>query len=234
MDPFAWTCPYCNRDTTILHSNYSNDAHGFDCGNKDGQLALRTYVIVCPNPKCKEFTIRAALYKTRNGQFGIETLGAPFLTWALKPLSGAKPQPTYVPQPIRDDYLEACATLSASAKASATLSRRCLQGMIRDFWGISRNRLIEEINALTEKVDPITWKAIDGVRSIGNIGAHMEKDINVIVDVDPGEAEILIGLIETLLKEWYVHRHEREQQMQKVIDSAAAKREQQSPPKGKG
>ena len=31
------------------------------------------------------------------------------------------------------------------------------------------------------------WQAIDAVRSIGNIGAHMEKDINLIVDVDPEE-----------------------------------------------
>jgi len=39
-------------------------------------------------------------------------------------------------------------------------------------------------------VDPLTWEAIDAVRKLGNIGAHMEKDINVIVDVDPEEAEL--------------------------------------------
>jgi Domain of unknown function (DUF4145) len=31
--------------------------------------------------------------------------------------------------------------------------------------------------ALEEKVDPQTWDAIDSVRKIGNIGAHMEADI---------------------------------------------------------
>ena len=45
-----------------------------------------------------------------------------------------------------------------------------------------------EIDAIKDKVDPLTWKSIDATRKIGNIGAHMEKDINLIVDVDPKEA----------------------------------------------
>ncbi|MCP1830281.1 hypothetical protein ACVIHH_005106 [Bradyrhizobium sp. USDA 4518] len=33
--------------------------------------------------------------------------------------------------------------------------------------------------------------AIDAVRIVGNIGAHMEKDVNLIVDIEPGEAQML-------------------------------------------
>lgn len=65
------------------------------------------------------------------------------------------------------------------------------------------------MEAIKDKVDPLTWDAIDAVRKIGNIGAHMEKDINLIVDVEPHEAELLINLIENLLKDWYVNREER-------------------------
>jgi hypothetical protein len=50
--------------------------------------------------------------------------------------------------------------------------------MIRDFWGIKKARLVDEIEAIAEKTDADTWAAIDSVRKIGNIGAHMEKDIN--------------------------------------------------------
>jgi hypothetical protein len=82
--------------------------------------------------------------------------------------------------------------------------------MIRDYHGISKARLIDEIEAIKSCVDPLTWRAIDGVRSIGNIGAHMERDINVVVDVDPEEARLLLGLIETLVDDWYIARHERE------------------------
>jgi hypothetical protein len=95
--------------------------------------------------------------------------------------------------------------------------------MIRDFWKISRPKLVNEIKELEGKVDPATWQAIDGVRSVGNIGAHMETDINLIVDVDPEEANTLIGLIEFLLKDWYITRHDREEHMQKVIDLAKSK-----------
>ena len=88
--------------------------------------------------------------------------------------------------------------------------------MIRDFWHISKRRLKDEVDALEEKVDPQTWDAIDSVRRIGNIGAHMEADINVIVDVDPDEAALLIGLIETLLADWYIARHNRQERMSKI------------------
>ena len=69
------------------------------------------------------------------------------------------------------------------------------------------------------------------MRSIGNIGAHMEKDINLIVDVEPNEADLLVRLIEVLLDEWYIRRHEREDHMQKVIAAAKAKDVQKTPSK---
>jgi hypothetical protein len=34
-------------------------------------------------------------------------------------------------------------------------------------------------------------EAIDLVRSIGNIGAHMEKDFNLVVEIDPRERSLL-------------------------------------------
>jgi hypothetical protein len=53
--------------------------------------------------------------------------------WKLLPESRAKEFPDYVPAAILDDYRQACRIASFSPKASATLARRCLQGMIRDF-----------------------------------------------------------------------------------------------------
>ena len=106
--------------------------------------------------------------------------------------------------------------VSLSPKASATLSRRCLQGMIRDFFGISLPTLKAEIDAINNKVDPLVWQAIEAVRKVGNIGAHMEKDINVIVDVEPNEAELLVGLIEFLIKDWYVARDNKTQHLNKI------------------
>jgi hypothetical protein len=219
---YSWTCPYCRQIATIKSDNVSSDTHYFDKSNKLGEIGLHTFVTVCPNSKCCEFTIKATLYKVEYNP-GRTLVGKPILSWNLKPQSSAKPFPSYIPASILQDYEEGCEICSLSPKASATLSRRCLQGIIRDYWGISKTRLIDEINELKGKIDSTTWQAIDAVRSIGNIGAHMEKDINLIVDVEPEEADLLLRLIEVLLDEWYIRCHEREEHMQKVISAARAK-----------
>ena len=95
--------------------------------------------------------------------------------------------------------------------------------MIRNFWGIVEKRLFDEIAALEEKVDAATWSAIDAVRSVGNIGAHMEKDIDVIVDVEPNEAQLLIGLIELLVKDWYIARYDRQERLKAIVNMKEAK-----------
>ena len=142
------------------------------------------------------------------------------------PESEARVLPDYIPAPIQEDYYETCRIRDLSPKASATLARRCLQGMIRDFWGIKKTRLKDEIDDLEEKVDPDVWASIDAVRSVGNIGAHMEKDINVIVDVESGEAQLLIGLIEQLVDDWYVVRENRRKRTEALKELAAEKEAQ--------
>ena len=90
--------------------------------------------------------------------------------------------------------------------------------MIRDYWGIKKGRLNEEISALKEKIQPDLWGAIDGLRQLGNIGAHMEKDVDLIVDIDPGEADKLIKLIELLMKEWYINCEERKKLFEDILE----------------
>ncbi len=223
-ESFNWNCPYCNHAATITSSNFSTFTNYFDDGNKDGSLAIWSSVTVCPNNECKEYAIKARLYKVKNVPSGRQFIGNSLITWQLKPQSKAKPFPSYIPKQILDDYQEACLINDLSPKASATLSRRALQGIIRHYWGIKKSRLQDAINELKGKVDQSTWEAIDAVRSIGNIGAHMEKDINLIIDVEPNEAELLIGLIEILLKDWYIAKHEREQHLKSIVAVATAKK----------
>ncbi|MBY7926308.1 DUF4145 domain-containing protein [Vibrio fluvialis] len=219
---FSWRCPYCDQHATITNDQISTNQHTFNNNNKTGNtLRLRTQVIVCPNAECREFTISSFLghadpYNTSN-------IINKLMSWSLKPQSSAKPFPDYIPKAVIADYEEACLIKDLSPKSSATLARRCLQGILRDFWQVKPGRLVDEIKSVKDKIDPITWQAIDGVRGIGNIGAHMENDINVIVDVEPEEAQLLIGLLEHLIKEWYVNRHERQKQMEALIGLADQK-----------
>lgn len=222
---FNWSCPYCNRDSTITDSNFCRKEHFFAHNNKEGDLALVTTVTVCPNADCKEYIIAASLHKASysEGRLRASVSGLAKFKWTLKPASFAKQFPSYIPVAIINDYNEACAIRDISPKASATLSRRCLQGMIRDFFKIEKNRLIDEINAIREETDSKTWDAIDSVRKIGNIGAHMEKDINLIVDVEPNEAQSLIILIEILIEEWYVARYDRQKNLERIIEISGQK-----------
>lgn len=143
----------------------------------------------------------------------------------LKPLSLAKEYPDYIPKQILQDYYEAYAIVNLSPKASATLSRRCLQGMIHDFWNIKQKNLNQEITALKDKVALELWRAIDSIRQMGNIGAHMEKDVNIIIDIEPHEAKKLLKLIELLLEEWYIKRHTYNKIISEVIDISENKQE---------
>jgi hypothetical protein len=180
--------------------------------------------VVCPNPKCKKFTLSVFLFEAdRDGPHLNWELRKPIHTWTLIPSSRAQSFPDYIPKAILDDYNDACLIDDLSPKASATLSRRCLQGVIRDFWKVKTGRLVDEIATIQDKLDPLTWQAIEAVRKVGNIGAHMEADINLIVDVEPQEADLLIGLIEVLLKDWYILRESRKAHLSSLVQLATDK-----------
>ncbi len=226
MNAIKWNCPYCNHHATIKADNYYQSVSRLTIENKHGNKVLYNRFIVCPNPDCNEFTLSSYLLDTEGVSSHIGFVwqdGKLNKEWNLIPTSNAKGFPEYIPKPIIEDYNEACSIKTLSPKASATLSRRCLQGMIRDFWGIKKGRLLDEINALEEKIDPLIWQSIDAVRKIGNIGAHMEKDINTIIEVDPSEATVLIQLIEMLIDEWYINRFEREKKLKSIIAIGKAK-----------
>lgn len=216
---FNWSCPHCSRAQTVVDSRYHQETSGFAVGTlAGGPLAFERTAIACSNPDCQKLTLRIRVGKDVGGESYIVSSTELLFSEQLIPRGSAKPQPAYIPTPLVEDYTEACLIRDLSAKASATLTRRCLQGMIRDFAGISKPRLIDEIKALKAAVEDgtadrsvtaETVAAIDHVRSLGNIGAHMEADINVIVSVDAGEAQIMIELTELLFDEWYGARQRR-------------------------
>ena len=180
-----------------------------------------------PYADCKELTLSAHLQTVEQISFQEWRVeGDPIRTFSLMPRSRAKPQPEYIPKEIRENYREACLVLADSPKASAAMARRCLQGIVRDFWGIPTNKrgnLGAEMSFIKDRLTEDTWEAIHAVRSVGDIGAHMEKDVNSIVDIEPSEADLLVQLIETLFEDWYVERHKRQKRNQQLKDLAEKK-----------
>ena len=54
----------------------------------------------------------------------------------------------------------------------------------------------------------------------------MEKDINTIVDVDEGEANLLVTLIKQHFEDWHITRHDRKIRLETIKDMAAKKEAQ--------
>jgi hypothetical protein len=239
-EPWNWTCNFCQVVQTVTDSNSATEDWGIaTMGSLHGRVAMRVVSIACSNPECRELVIHTTLHKTvlRSGNRYLENEILAIV--GNIPKSYLRLQPDFIPLAIKSDYYEACSIVDLSPKASATLSRRCIQGIIRDFCAISKPRLVEEIRELRKQVDAGTAPrgveadvidAIDAIREIGNIGAHMEKDINVIIDVDPDEAQTLIELIELLFSEWYVARHDRLQRIASISAIAQAKKDQKALP----
>lgn len=225
----SWECPYCGRFSTHEAMESLKIGRAFNANSKYGNLYHGTLICICPNPECMEFTSLSYVTSAEMSGGRLQETGHVIELWNNRPQGVVKSFPEYVPKAVLEDYREAALICDLSPKAAATLSRRCLQGMIRDFWGVRERNLHAEIQAISDRIDPDTWQAIDAIRSIGNIGAHMEKDIDLIIDVQPGEAKLLIQLIETLIKDWYVHREERRRRAEAIVSMATDKKSQKNP-----
>lgn len=192
-------CPHC---LTSFHENLERTVFGADEHSKF-EIHRRS----CP--ECGRYII--SLYEayekvTRpNGSVSYqkyrEVLCYP------KAISRA-PIPAEVPKAFTNDYREACLTLSDSHKASAALSRRCLQHLLREKANVTKGDLATEIQQVLDQrsLPSYLMDSLDAVRNIGNFAAHpiKSKATGEILDVEPGEAEWNLDVIESLFDYFFV------------------------------
>jgi len=125
----------------------------------------------------------------------------------LWPLQSTRPPvPKEVPQHIATDYEEAALLLNLSPKASAALSRRCLQTVLREAGNADQYNLSKQIEAVIPTLPTYVAENIDAIRNIGNFAAHPIKDehTEVIIEVEPGEAEWNLDVLDQLFDFYYV------------------------------
>jgi hypothetical protein len=108
--------------------------------------------------------------------------------------------------PYKQDLLEACKVLQDSPKASAALSRRCLQMVLRDKAGTKSKDLYDQIEEVAGKVPSHIGESLHAVRNIGNFAAHPLKSTNTgeIVEVENHEAEWNLDVLELLFDFYFV------------------------------
>jgi hypothetical protein len=118
------------------------------------------------------------------------------------------PVPPEVPPGIVEDYKEACLVLGDSPKASAALSRRCLQNLLRQAAGVKPGDLSSEIQQVIDsgKLPTTIAENIDAVRNIGNFAAHPNKSQSTgeVVPVEAEEAEWNLDVLESLFDFYFV------------------------------
>jgi hypothetical protein len=118
------------------------------------------------------------------------------------------PVPPEVPPEIAEDYKEACLVLSDSPKASAALSRRCLQNLLRLAAGVKPGDLSKEIDQVLSsgRLPTEIAENIDAIRNIGNFAAHPNKSTATgeVVPVEPDEAEWTLDVLESLFDFYFV------------------------------
>jgi hypothetical protein len=110
--------------------------------------------------------------------------------------------------------------LPLAADASAALSRRLLQDLIRETAGITKRTLNEEIEALLESnmLPSDLANDVDAIRQVGNFAAHPIKSQSTgeVVDVELGEADWLVEVLEELFDFYFVRPKVRARRREKL------------------
>lgn len=224
-------CPHCHR---ALHDQEKTVYLG-----KDADAGWAVSGILCPRPECKRF----ALY-LKNGEEGLlvgadeppETIFTPSESRLIRPETILpNPIPADTPEEIKKDYIEATRVLAISPNASAALSRRCLQNILReraaqDIKGFKQGQLNQEINQVIKSKTILSSnlnEMLHRVRIVGNFAAHpnKSKSTGLIMPVEPNEAEFNLQVIDKLLFYYYVQLPED----QKILDAIDKKDQEKSP-----
>lgn len=221
-------CPHCLVE---FHAERELEFLGED---SDGKWAIEKYN--CPNNKCRKdiyFLIEGDFYQNKHNYQWFPKVSSNreeiiFSRQLVRPKgTNRQPVPSEVPSDIAKDYKESCLVLSDSPKASAALSRRALQHLLRDAAGINEGNLANEIQQVlnSNQLPSYLSESIDAIRNIGNFAAHPSKSSSTgeIVEVEPGEAEWNLEVLEMLFDFYYVQplkiKSRREKLNKKLEDS---------------
>ena len=208
-------CPHCLQQ---FHSSRDTVKLGVDC-------QFRWFALKETCPACDKLIIelhREALHP--DALEPTELIVSP-VNLLVYPKGVARiPLSDEIPAKFAEDYREACLVLNDSPKASAALSRRCLQSLLREQAKVKKSDLSKEIDQVLEagQLPSHLAEGIDAVRNLGNFAAHPIKSKNTgeIVEIEEGEAEWLLDVLEGLFDFYFVQpavlREKRERLNQKL------------------
>ena len=135
----------------------------------------------------------------------------------VHPFNVVRIVPPEVPKDIGEDFREAAAVLPISEKASAALSRRCLQNLLTR-QGHRQRDLAKQIESALKDLPTRIAENLDVIRAIGNYAAHpmKHKSTGLIVDVEPEEASWTLDVLEDLFEFYYVQPRKAAEKRKKL------------------
>jgi hypothetical protein len=221
-------CPHCRKHIYAEPSTMplGSDGHGVYWGLR------RT---ICP--ACNRFIFyllsgaNPIFIAKPNGESEFVGFQGESVSRLIYPKGTSRPPcPVEVPKDIADDYTEACLVLADSPKASAALSRRCLQHVLRAAANATKKDLAPQIDEVLNsgKLDSHASELLHLVREIGNLAAHPIKSTSTgeIVPVEPHEAETNLEVLEALFDFYYVQpakNKKRKDELNQKLQAAGRK-----------
>lgn len=196
-------CPHCN---VAIHEGYK-ECRLID--DPETQAGWTMKVQLCP--ECRNVIVLMNLGRATYDEYGnfagLNDL-AEVHSIRIWPRYTIKSCPKEVPNELREDFLEACAVMDTSPKASAALSRRCMQQLLREYAKTNSKELSGQIREVIDNhvLSSDLEEQLDAVRNIGNFAAHPQKDKSTgeILPVEPSEAEWNLEVLQDLFDHFFV------------------------------
>jgi hypothetical protein len=201
----AGRCPHCKvavrfeRVRVHRPEGDMGEMHAFKYVSPSNHI-LETCFAACP--ECG----RIVLIALRLGEPGKDPVTVDSQLWPDAAARPVAPEVEAEAPSLAADFREAVAVLPKSKKASAALSRRCLQAVLTNKGGATERDLAGQIDAVLPTLPSSIAANVDAIRHVGNFAAHPIKSQSSgeIVEVEDGEAEWLLDVLEELFDHYYV------------------------------
>jgi len=195
-------CPHCNTGIAAVFKE-TGIVEYEELPDSQGKAAMHRTLWTASHMRCPE-CYDSIIFLKRS--FPQRAVAVPKML--VYPSRAVRPVPAEVVDPYKQDFIEACKVIEDSPKASAALSRRCLQAILRDKAGTTKRDLYDQIEEVitSGKLPSHICDDLHAVRVVGNFAAHLMKSTATgeIIDVEPGEAEWNLDVLELLFDFYFV------------------------------
>jgi len=208
-------CPHCFVTIfgiwTFLHTNYPISAN---------DLEYTFLHMVCP--ACNESIVKMD-WKTDTDRLNfLEPLDENIGWRYVIPINSIRFKlNNEIPLKYQKMFREASCILEDSPAASAAISRKCLQELLKDYEKTSSDTLHFQIEEVLKKthLDPSLSNLLYLLKNTGNAGAHLKLKITgQILEVDKKDAESSLKIVFQLFNFYIIDVKEREKMFEELND----------------